>query len=386
MKLKQNQSESIRNSYKFSIFPSHFSSWLTGKPLSEQKPLLKINWVFYVLLVISIFILALLGGFYNQFVTQNIFITILSWLLLIFSSRRMAAVILHQSVHSRLSGNDFIDSLIGDFVTILMLTQDYKTYKIDHCEKHHAPLTFATRYDPIVQFFSVFGINLGQSKKNLYLKFVTNLLSPFFHISFFIQRLKYNFNIKRPMRSFIAGLYVALMFMISWYEVQSILPIIIVYIIPMVFFYQISAFIEICSEHAWFENTVKSSNDLMKDPYFYADISWGRFCGSEFPVKKNFFRKIAWYLAQILYHLPIRLFILVGDLPQHDYHHRHPLSFDWINARYNREIAAKNLENNEPNYIDIWGIHNAIDHVFTVVSKKEDEYIHEFSNYQNNIL
>ncbi|TMP34136.1 hypothetical protein CWB97_23115, partial [Pseudoalteromonas citrea] len=88
---------------------------------------------------------------------QSIAIMLLCWAGLVFSTRRMAAVILHQSVHERLSGNGLFDKLLGDFVTLLMLTQDSETYKVDHCKIHQGPLTFATKYDPNVQFFSVFG-------------------------------------------------------------------------------------------------------------------------------------------------------------------------------------------------------------------------------------
>ncbi|OED45091.1 hypothetical protein ACH42_05830 [Endozoicomonas sp. (ex Bugula neritina AB1)] len=165
MKLNQSDSKILRQSYKSSLIPSRLATWLTGKPSLGQKPLLKMHWSIYVLFIFLVFIGSYYLGFSNQFENQELALTLLSWAGLLFSSRRMVAVILHQSVHDRLSGNSMFDQFIGDFVTLFMVTQDYKAYKIDHCEIHHAPLGFATKYDPIVKFFSVFGINLGQSKK-----------------------------------------------------------------------------------------------------------------------------------------------------------------------------------------------------------------------------
>ncbi|UYM15490.1 fatty acid desaturase [Endozoicomonas euniceicola] len=380
MKLNQLDSKIVRESYKSSLMPDRIATWLTGKPSLDQKPLFKLHWSIYVAAIISIFFVSYFIGFANQINTPSIFITLISWAGLVFSSRRMAAVILHQSVHDRLSGNSRFDQFIGDLVTLLMITQDYKTYKVDHCQTHHAPLSFATKYDPIVQFFSVFGINLGQKKESLYLNFLISILSPIFHLSFFITRLGYNINAQRPVRSFFSLLYIAAILVIPFKITGSFEALLITFVIPMIFMYQVSAFIEVCSEHAWFENNVRNKDDLMKDPYFYADISWGRFCGSKYP-EKGSLKKALWYLEQIFYHLPVRLFILVGDLPQHDYHHRKPLCFNWTNARYNREAATTQLEDGEPEYIDIWGLHNAIEYVFTVISKKNEDYISEFNEY-----
>ncbi|TMP26700.1 hypothetical protein CWB99_17720 [Pseudoalteromonas rubra] len=380
MKLNKEQSALIRESYNRTLIPKAVATWLTGKPCAGQKPLFKLHWILYVAFVLAIFFLSYIGGFYNQVADQSIAIMLLCWAGLVFSTRRMAAVILHQSVHERLSGNGLFDKLLGDFVTLLMLTQDYETYKVDHCKIHHGPLTFATKYDPIVQFFSVFGIDLGAKKQNLYLNFFISIFSPIFHLSFFITRLGYNISAERSIRSLLSIAYIAALLAVPYYLTGGFSALFFAFIVPVVFLYQISAFIEICSEHAWFENNIKSTEDLLEDPYFYSDISWGRFCGSKYP-EKGIISKLKWYFVQLFYHLPVRLFILVGDLPQHDYHHRKPLCFDWVNARYNREKALYNLAEGEPEYIDIWGIHNAIEHVFGVVSEKDPNYISDFNSY-----
>ncbi len=381
MKLTQDQSQMVRKSYGNSFLPSRFVTWLTGKPLSGQKPLFRLHWSAYVLVVLGIFFGSLTLGFYNQYQDISVFLTILSWVGLVFSSRRMAAVILHQSVHDRLSGNSKFDKLIGDFVTSLMLTQDYDSYKVDHCDIHHAPRTFATKYDPIVKFFSVFGIDLGREKGTLYRNFFISLFSPLFHLSFFITRLRYNINPKRTFKSIFSISYIALLVYLASLSPNILTCLFLVFIFPLVFLYQISAFIEICSEHAWFDNDVKDKDELQNEQYFYANISWGRFCGSEYKQGMSIIGKFMWYVEQLFFHLPVRMFILVGDLPQHDYHHRKPLSFNWVDAKYNRELAANNLADEEPPYYDIWGLNNAVKHVFNVIAKKSESYILKFNGY-----
>jgi len=311
-------------------------------------------------------------GFYNQTTDRSIFLILLSWAGLVFSSRRMAAVILHQSVHGRLTNNKTLDMVLGEFVTTLMITQDFKTYQYDHCSIHHAPQTFATANDPIVEFFTKYGIRPSLTKSRLYVNFFSTILSPFFHIEFFIARLRYNININRPIRSVLTTIYISSLIYLSYYISGSFTPLLVAFVVPVVIFYQISAFIEICSEHAWFDNEPKLLMEKEQDPYFYADISWGRFCGSQYPCDGSY-KVLTWYFSQMFFHLPVRLFILVGDLPQHDYHHRKPLCLDWINATYNRQDNAINLKEGEPEYLEIWGLQNAIDHVFTSMSKKPRE-------------
>ncbi|SHN89884.1 hypothetical protein BHECKSOX_2489 [Bathymodiolus heckerae thiotrophic gill symbiont] len=378
-KMNTRQGDLVRESYEKSLFPSYFSTWLTGKSLSTQKPSISNHWYYYVGFVLSIFLISLWLGFYNLSNYQNISIMLLSWAGLVFSSRRMAAVILHQSVHGRLSKNKAVDAVFGDLVTILMITQDFKTYQHDHCNVHHAPRTFATVNDPIVMFFTKLGIQPGLTKNKLYINFFTTIFSPLFHIKFFITRLRYNININRPTRSIFSIAYISLLVYLSYYISGNLLSLFIAFIIPVAIFYQVSAFVEMCSEHAWFDSTPKSIAEREQDLYFYADISWGRFCGSQYPNNKGY-KILAWYFSQLCFHLPVRLFILVGDLPQHDYHHRKPLCLNWINATYNRQNSASNPEKDEPKYTEIWGLQNAINHVFNIMTTKSKN---ELSRVQN---
>ena len=39
-----------------------------------------------------------------------------------------------------------------------------------------------------------------------------------------------------------------------------------------------------------------------------------------------------WWLRLLGYHLPARLLVLNGDVQQHDWHHRHPASKEWVSA------------------------------------------------------
>ncbi|MNC71331.1 hypothetical protein D3C76_1608810 [compost metagenome] len=61
------------------------------------------------------------------------------------------------------------------------------------------------------------------------------------------------------------------------------------------------------------------------------------------------------------YHLFIRVFVMVGDTPCHDFHHRRPRSKEWPNYITARE--RDRIEGSKPfptNYADYWGYINAV--------------------------
>ncbi|PYF82302.1 hypothetical protein DFP75_103128 [Marinomonas alcarazii] len=353
------QSQKIRNSYEKSLFPSRFSSWLTGKAHSEKRLNTIFSWWSYLCVVLAAFFMGLACLIYSQLITVQLAGT----LLVLFSSRRLAAVVIHQAVHHRLSGNEMIDMLIGEFCAIITFSQDFKSYKVDHCKLHHSPETFATKSDPILIFLETCGLTHGMSKSDLILGLWSCIFSPFFHFKFMVKRAIHNLNFKRPVRLLFFGVYYALL-VFEMYSQNNISGALLLFL-GLILLYQISAFVEICSEHLWFGNTEERRNT----EYFYADISWGRFCGLPYPAVRN--NVPTWYLVNLFYHLPVRLFILVGDLPQHDFHHRHPIVVNWTNAIELRNEAIGTIVENEPRYLEVWGLHNAIGIVFEQLSQKQ---------------
>ena len=77
---------------------------------------------------------------------------------------------------------------------------------------------------------------------------------------------------------------------------------------------------------------------------------------------------LAWGMRMTFIHLPTRLFVLPGDLCQHDWHHRAKFGDDWPNASYTRQNALANLTPNDEPYFEVWGMANAIDAVLESLS------------------
>ena len=113
---------------------------------------------------------------------------------------------------------------------------------------------------------------------------------------------------------------------------------------------------------------------MMRQPlssrkYRLSRLTFGRFVGEPWPSRD--LSPGLWWLAwsrwccRLLWlHIPTRLCVLVGDLCQHDWHHRHPRG-DWSNACYarQRDIQAGCPGWPEP-YSAVWGLDQAIDEMF----------------------
>jgi hypothetical protein len=100
-----------------------------------------------------------------------------------------------------------------------------------------------------------------------------------------------------------------------------------------------------------------------------ARLTVGRFVGEPIPSSGLSLGPWLWawgrWLARLLLlHVPSRLCVLMGDLCQHDWHHRHPRG-DWSNAGYARQRdRAAGCPGWPEAYREVWGLGNAIDAVF----------------------
>lgn len=108
----------------------------------------------------------------------------------------------------------------------------------------------------------------------------------------------------------------------------------------------------------------------MKKNWLLARKSHGRFCGETPPFNQSSLAWLRWWMRMLGYHLPVRILILPGEMPEHDWHYRHPHDPDWANGIYARQ---RDLEAGCPgfseSYTEVWGLFEAIDLVFETLSK-----------------
>lgn len=373
--------EGVRESFgRFPWWTQHFWTWLTGKALPNQRPLVRLTWWgylaatlvgFFAGLALSTFALVRADG-------PDWLLLVLGWAFTLASGRCMILVIAHQCIHKRFSRNRRMDLFVGELVTVLTVYQDAHAFKVEHFDAHHRRGTFATHNDPPVQYLMDLGFKPGMSRRQLWFRAIVVFLSPFFYLQGFYERLKANLTSgtwRRVGFGLWAGFWLG---MPLWLDngAQVLLMAFVVPVIPMA---QLSALLDKLGEHAWL--TPPDPNHSPQHEHVSA--SWARFSGAELPKKslalhKKPFAWLLWGASMLLYHLPSRLFVVVGDLPNHDFHHRFPSTPDWMVAAYARQRDIDNLPADHPPYSEVWGMFQAVDRTFESLSKAQP--LHERSS------
>ena len=188
---------------------------------------------------------------------------------------------------------------------------------------------------------------IQQGYWNLYWNLLlSTIFSPRFHWTFICARFRQNY-ITAPMyRRLIAVIFWASVLIIvlvnQWWK-----ELIVAWVFPLTVPFQISALLQFISEHDWRGNGDSNSK------------SHGRFCGEAPPFGKSIGAWFGW-ISRMLYHFCVRVAVLPGDLPQHDWHHKSPKTQkDWSMSTYARQ---KEVESGAE-YTEFWGLGNAIGHV-----------------------
>ena len=354
--------DDVRESYvRLPAFTQRFLTWVTGAPLPGQRPLFEMTPYRYLMatvLRLAIGVSLTVVAPAQSWAIAALFMGI-GWLLITGSARILVSTICHQCVHRQFSGHARGDQLVSEVITTLLVTQSFEDYRRDHLT-HHQGSIFTTAEDPSAQLLMRCGFRPGKTRKQLWRRVPLTMVSPWFHGYFLAARLSSNF--------LSAGLVrrsMAIVNALAWAAVITLLDdglriFLCSYFIPIGLLYQNSVFLEFSSEHAWLASPFSANRreDLRHR-------SWARFCGSRLPKRSrsqlvNTGRMAVWWMKMVFYHVPIRLFVLPGDLPQHDYHHRAASTKYWASAAYARR---EEKDKSGSGYQEVWGLHRALDRV-----------------------
>jgi hypothetical protein len=343
----------------------HLLTWITGKPLLNQRQIWKNNCFSHLL---SAILFILIGLSISNIALQGLVtipLLIFGWLFTVSGARKLQVTVSHHCVHNSFTGNSLADCLISEIISIGLIVQNYFDYRKDHVSIHHS-WKLATIEDPDLKFLLFLGIKPGMLRKDLWWKLFLTLFSPAFHFWFLYARIKSNL-IDAPFFHRILFVVIYALILIQIFLLKAWLFFIIIWIFPLTILYHISALLQFICEHRWLK--IGTRNKDYKSLLVLLTV--GRFCGEPIPniVNTNFLIKLGiwtkWWINMFLIHIPTRLFVLVGDLPQHDWHHRNPKDRNWTNAAYARQ---HDLEKNCPgwpeSYTEVWGLFNAINLIF----------------------
>lgn len=341
----------------------HFLTWLTGKPLPEQVPLWRRNEASHVTTTLA----ALFAGAWASDALLRapsslcLFFLPASWTLTVFGARKLQAVICHHAAHGRLFANAWLNRSAMNVLSLLSISQPYSEYRRAHDVHHSSRL--ATLEDPDLQFLFALGFRPGLSRVRLWRHLLRTMSSPRFHWVYLKARLAANFLEASAGRRLIAWAAAALTLCIVA-STNSWVAFAVSWVFPLTVLYHVSGLLQFVTEHRWCR--VGDITETAAIQIYMRTAA--RFCGEAVPAAGGCWAWARWWWRMLGPHLATRLWVVQGDLEQHDYHHRKARG-DWANAAYARR---EDLQRHPSGYTETWGLFSAIDSVFQVMSTLPD--------------
>ncbi len=315
-----------------------FLTWLIGYPYIGQKPLFQSKpWWMAIAIPAATLVLgmALSIAIVNQG-GYALFALPVSWLMIVHGARSLQVHICHQGIHENMSGDPIKDRLIVEIVSTLLVVHDHDGYKADHDGIHHPRLS--SDEIPDRRFtVEVMKIEMGASKQDNLRRFISALLSARIHALFLASRCKANYIASPPYRRIMAYAWLVIVLTVTTIS-QKWVEIVIGCVLPMTLLYQMSAMCQFVTEHLWARQ--RQPGQSAKEHHLSLLVN--RHLGDSLP--KAGLHNLewlagwtGWWTRLVLYHVPVRLGILVADLPVHGGHHLWPLDKRWTNAIYTYE-------------------------------------------------
>ncbi len=357
--------DDIRATYlRFPSWTQHFWTWQTGKALPGQRPLVRHTWTSYLAVVLALFGTGLATSTVAVVVMFPLWYLalLLGWVPTLCGARMMVLVIAHQALHRRFSGRPALDEFWGESVTVLSVFHTFQDFKSEHFDNHHRREIFATEADPPVQFLRELGFHPGMTRAQLWRRAWVVFLAPTLYWRGFVGRVGSNLR-SGTWRRLGFGAWAGWWLSLPFWLPHGLLALALAFVVPVILLAQLSALLDRLGEHEWL-----APRHLELGRYYTVANTTARFCGAAVPARslpagRQAVAWIRWTATTLCYHLPARLLVVVGDLPNHDYHHRYPSTPDWTTAAYARQRDIDQGPEG-PAYREVWGMGAAIDNLF----------------------
>ncbi|MEU0940335.1 stearoyl-CoA 9-desaturase [Embleya sp. NPDC005971] len=339
-------------------------TWITGKPLAEE-PSWNLRPAHHLAASVAPVAVGVALGWAGVAAGRWWLLALpVSWLLTVHGMRKLGSMILHQCTHSTYASSKRTNRILGTAISFLLITQEYEDYSREHVADHHSVSHMAIE-DPTARFIvEVMGCRPGMAEKGMWRAMVRTLFSPLFHLRATYWRLLSHF-------SGTSGRHRALMAVTLAAQALAVtaahawMYVLVVWVLPLTVLYNAAGVLRLSCRHLF-----PAAGRNLDGRTAIAVATHGIMLGERTPDPDlRGMRRVRgwthWWLRMLLVHLVVRLFVMVGDGPCHDYHHRFPKARNWMNYPFARREDIARGHPNWPAYTEVWGLRAAIDEVFT---------------------
>jgi fatty acid desaturase len=346
-------------------FVQPFLTWLTAKPapgevVPERHPL---TFVFGAIAWIIVgCALTVLPFLYGESPPAMWLLVPLGLLFTCCGLGIFQVVIFHHCSHGTVFATREGNRRAGRLVSALLLFKRFEDYQREHMI-HHSAKKLLTEEDEFADFvLGLCGLEAGVPKRELWRRLIVTCFSPVFHWKFLSRRIEASLFTGDAAHDWTGRIAWGGAIMLS-VATGTFWLFLLAWVLPVTVLLQIATIGRIIVEHSFPEAELIA----VRDKNFVCHATCGVFPGSQPPLEKantaaGLLAWSGWWAEMLTVHLFVRLFVLVGDAPCHDFHHRRPATKRWTTYIHARQ---QDLENGSPGfptgYFEAWGLMRAVD-------------------------
>jgi fatty acid desaturase len=279
-------------------------------------------------------------------------------------------VVFHHCAHGTVFKNREWNRHIGRLVSSILLFKHFDLYQKGHMVHHSANKLFTVE-DEFTDFvMETCGLAPSLEKHQLWQRILLDLVSPWFHAQFLFRRICVSLNSHDRRHNMCGIAFYALLLGLGW-RTGLLDAVFIAWMIPVTILLQVATVFRILCEHRFPAAEVIER----RGKEFVCLATAAVFPGVHPPTSsattaRGFALWVMWWANMLTQQLLVRLFVLVGDAPCHDFHHRRPATKQWTNYIHARQADVDAGCPGFPvNYIETWGLFCAINENLESMSK-----------------
>ncbi len=348
-------------------FVQPFLTWLTAQPapgerVTERSPLR----------FVAVALLQVVLGIAASALALNICppLALLGIVLTTSGLGLFQVVVFHHCSHGTVFRGRETNMLVGRLVSAIVLFKHFDSYKQGHM-LHHSNNKLLTEEDEFADFvFNTCRLEAGVPEGVLRRRVLLNLVSPMFHGRFLARRLQAAWGSHDRAHNLV-GMGVWAAFAVAAAAAGQVPAFLIGWVLPVTVLLQMATVGRILCEHSFPEPEVIAARG--RDLTCHATS--GVFPGIMPPAlpagtPRGLLLWLGWWANMLTVQLLVRIIVLVGDAPCHDYHHRKPASRRWTSyIQVRQQDAEAGSSVFQTGYSETWGLFRAVQATLASLSR-----------------
>ena len=282
----------------------------------------------------------------------------------------LQVVVFHHCSHGTVFKDRETNVGVGRFISAILLFKHFDHYKHEHM-LHHSNNKLLTEEDEFADFvFNTCELEAGVALPVLRRRVLQGLVSPSFHARFLVRRVRAAWGSQDRRHNLIGmaswGVLTALFFATGHW-----LSFVLAWVVPVTVLLQAATVGRILCEHSFPDIDIITARGRDLTCHATSGVFPGMMPPSSLANSvSGALAWLGWWANMLTVQVFVRVVVLVGDAPCHDYHHRKPASRRWtsyIQARHNDKLAGSKTF--QTDYSEIWGLFRAVDATLASLSR-----------------